>query len=230
AALAALPIAPHGTGSGRHGPRDAATPLPAPMTVPLQAIEELRRVLEGLPQAQPVWLDAGGHELRATAGDVTLSSPLMAGEYPDLSRIVPQAWRTRATLQTGSLRAAARATTLHGRIHPLLLDGVPGGAGAPGQLRLFAPGSWPGALPGAADAEADLPAAVEGRPGRVVLSAELLLPFLEAATAPQLELHWTTRIAPVLMREKGHDAPGAPWATWLIMPMHAPEVEAHVFA
>ena len=130
------------------------------MIVPIRAVDELLRVLAGAPDAAPVHLTPtdDGRRVRASVGDVTLTAPLGEGPYPDVARVFPQPWRTRATVATAHLRAAASATSLDGRIHPLLLDAS---FGPPAQLRLFSPGGWSSTSPGNTDTEADLPAVVE---------------------------------------------------------------------
>ena len=199
------------------------------MVMPIEAVDELVRILNDVPDGAAVRLsptEGDRHGLLVALGDVTLFSRPIEGEFPQIERIIPQAWRTRVTVETEAFRQAARTASLDGRLHPLLLDA------APMRLRLYARGQGDGG------AETRVAAAVEGDAQRVVLSAELLLPILAAAASPRLELSWTEPLRPLLIREAGqksdeagdtpHTAPRA--ATWVVQPMDAPGVAAHVFA
>ena len=194
----------------------AASAEPARIATPLTVVHEVMRLLTDMPPASPVHIahTASPHP-RATVwvGDVDMTFSPVGDAYPDVKRIIPQSWQTRAAVETAELRAAARATTLFGSTKPLLVDA------RPNLLSLYAPGGAAGAV------ETGLAAAVEGAPARTVLSADLLLPVLEAATTAHVELELAGPERPIVLREAGKDAR----ALWVIQPMHAPNVLSHRF-
>ena len=189
---------------------------PVKMAVPLAAVNQLTRLVAGLPAAASVHVTAAGEaESRASvdAGGMELSFRPMGDAYPDLTRVFPQSWRTRVAVETAELRSAVRATTLFGSTNPLLVEA------RADALSLYAPGGRAG------DAEAGLPAAGEGDTVRAVLSSELLLPLLDAASTEHVEMQFTSSHRAVVVKEIGRDAR----ATWALQPMDAPGVMSHLF-
>jgi DNA polymerase III sliding clamp (beta) subunit (PCNA family) len=191
------------------------------LVAPLQAVRELIRLLEDAGDEPAVRLARNtgdsADDVTVVVGDTALSFRPMDGHYPDVSKILPREWRTRAVVRTAELRSAAGATTLFGRTKPLLVEA------RAGSLALYAPDG------GAGEIEIGLAAAVEGPPGRAVLSADLLLPVLDAASADSVELTFTSSLQPVAVRERGPHQQEAQTSTWVIQPMHAPNVLAHSF-
>jgi RNA polymerase sigma factor (sigma-70 family) len=150
-------------------------------------------------------------QLYVTLGGAVHAVTAVAGTFPDVAQIIPEACRTRVSVPAHRLLDATRSASAEAQ-PPLLLDPIPGN---PGQLRLFAPGGR----------EEVCEAVVEGVPQRIALSVPLLLPILDAAGEAQLELCWTEPLKPVRLRTLDELA-----CTWAIQPMAAPVVMEHVFA
>lgn len=185
------------------------------LLVPARAVAEFSRLLaEGQTARLSLTPDARG--LYLTVGATTLFTLLVEGRFPDIERVIPQAWRTRVTLETTSFRQAVQVASLfgvNGDTRPVVMEAEDG------RLRLHARGDETG------EAETDLPAAVEGEAQDVVLNTRLLTDLLAAVSEPQLQLAWTSAQSPVVVREIG----GAADDVYVVMPLSqraAPRREA----
>ena len=159
--------------------------------------------------------DARG--LYLTVGATTLFTLLVEGRFPDIERVIPQAWHTRVTLETAGFRQAVQVASLfgvNGDTRPVVLEAEDG------RLRLRARGDETG------EAETDLPAALEGEAQDVVLNTRLLTDLLEAVSEPQLQLAWTSAQSPVVVREMGNVAADDVYVVMPLSQRAAPRREA----
>ncbi|ATQ67789.1 MULTISPECIES: DNA polymerase III subunit beta [Methylosinus] len=80
--------------------------------VPRKACAEIERLLKG--QEAEARLAVSANKLRFSLGDVTLSTKLIDGTFPDYARVIPQGNDKRATLDRTAMAAAAdRVSTIH---------------------------------------------------------------------------------------------------------------------
>jgi DNA polymerase-3 subunit beta len=177
------------------------------LLVPARAAAELGRLLaDGATARLSLTADARGVFLDVR--ETTLFARLVEGRYPDVDRLIPQAWRTRATVEAASFRQAVRVAGLFGagEARPVVVEAMPG------RLRLHARGDEAG------EAECALEAEVEGESQAVALNTRLLVDLLDAIRTPQLELTWTDPQTPVVLREVGGAASGLA----IVMPIWDP--------
>lgn len=179
------------------------------LLVPARAAVEFGRLLVDAETARLITTsDSGGVHL--VADGTMLFSRLVDGRFPDIDRVIPQEWRTRAVVQTASFRQAVRVAGLFGKdgqVRPVVFEARPGG------LRLLARGGETG------EAEGEVAAVLEGDSQSVALNSRLLVDLLDTIDGKQLELSWTSPQSPVVIREVGREN-SADLA--LAMPLHLP--------
>ena len=169
-----------------------AAAAPQQLLVPARAATEFGRLLADAEAAR-LLRTPDGRGVYLAARETTLFTRLIEGRFPDIDRVIPREWRTRAVVETASFRQAVRVAGLFGggEARPVVLEA------APDRLRLHARGDETG------EAESELPATVEGDPQAVALNTRLLTDLLDVARRPQLEMSWTTPQTPVVVREAG---------------------------
>lgn len=181
------------------------------LLVPARAVVEFGRLLVEAEAARIIATPDGGG-IHLVADGTTLFSRLVDGRFPDIDRVIPQAWRTRVVVQTASFRQAVRVAGLFGKdgqVRPVVFEARPGG------LRLLARGDETG------EAEGEVAAVVEGDPQSVALNSRLLVDLLDTVDGKQLELSWMSPQSPVVVREVGR---GTSADLSLAMPLHLPAV------
>jgi DNA polymerase III subunit beta len=192
-------IIPGVTGDARH------------LLVPARAVAEYGRLLVEAEAARLVLTPDGGG-LHLVAGGTTLFTRLVDGQFPDIDRVIPREWRTRAVVQTAAFRQAVRVAGLFGKdgqVRPVVFEARPRG------LRLVARGDETG------EAEGEVAAVVEGEPQLVALNSRLLVDLLDTIDAQQLQLSWSSPQSPVVVREVGRVESDD---LALLMPLHDPNL------
>jgi DNA polymerase-3 subunit beta len=190
----------------------AATGTPPPaVLVPARAAAEIGRLLADADAAQ-LLLAPNGSGLHLRVRDTVLYVRLVEGTFPDLDRVIPTEWRTRATVDAAALRQAVGVAALFGSAtggKPVRIQATPG------RLRLHARGDETG------DADSELSAAVEGESQLVVLSTPLFAEVIAAAREKQIALAWSGPELPVVVREAGRAETAD---LWVVMPLYDPAV------
>lgn len=179
------------------------------LLVPARAVVEFGRLLVDAETARLITTSDGGG-VHLVADGTTLFSRLVDGRFPDIDRVIPQAWRTRVVVQTASFRQAVRVAGLFGKdgqVRPVVFEARPGG------LRLLARGDETG------EAEGEVAAVVEGDSQSVALNSRLLVDLLDAIDGKQLELSWMSPQSPVVVCEVGRETSTD---LSLAMPLHLP--------
>lgn len=177
--------------------------------VPARAVAELGRLLADVEAAQ-VAPTQDGNGVRVSLGETVLFSRLIEGRFPDVEWVVPQGYRTRATVEAAAFRQAVRVAALFGgsgEARPVRLEA------APGRLHLKARGDEAG------EAESEVLAAVEGEAQTVVLNTRLLADLLDAVEGRQIEVSWAGPQTPVVFRQAGQ---ANPTDLSIVMPLHDP--------
>jgi len=176
------------------------------LIVPARAVAEFSRVLEAAETAR-ILPTVDGRGVYLIAKDTALFTPLIAGPFPDIGRVIPREWSTRVTVEKVEFRQAVRAASLFGAgdARPVVLDV------AAGRLGLQARGDETG------DFQSELSATMEGEPQAVAVNTRLLAEILDASRGSLLELTWTTPQSPVVVREAGHPE-GID--LWMVMPLY----------
>jgi DNA polymerase-3 subunit beta len=190
----------------------AASGTPPPeVLVPARAAAEIGRLLVDAQAAQ-LLLAPNGSGLHLRVRDTVLYARLVEGPFPDLDRVIPTEWRTRATVDAAALRQAVGVASLFGSAtggRPVRIQA------APGRLRLHASGDETG------DADTELAAAIEGESQLVVLSTPLFAEVAAAARGKQIELAWSGPQSPMVVREVGREETAD---LWVVMPLYDPAV------
>ena len=178
---------------------------------PVRAVAEYGRLLVEAEAARIVPTPDGGG-LHLVAGGTTLFTRLVDGQFPDIDRVIPREWRTRAVVQTAAFRQAVRVAGLFGKdgqVRPVVFEARPRG------LRLVARGDETG------EAEGEVAAVVEGEPQSVALNSRLLIDLLDTIDAQQLQISWSSPQSPVVVREVGRVESDD---LALLMPLHDPNL------
>lgn len=181
------------------------------LLVPVRAVAEYGRLLVEAEAARMVPTPDGGG-LHLVAGGTTLFTRLVDGQFPDIDRVIPREWRTRAVVQTAAFRQAVRVAGLFGKdgqVRPVVFEARPRG------LRLVARGDETG------EAEGEVAAVVEGEPQSVALNSRLLIDLLDTIDAQQLQISWSSPQSPVVVREVGRVESDD---LALLMPLHDPNL------
>lgn len=83
---------------------------PVRVIIPQRAAQELCRLLSAAPQTITLSVQEG--QIVCRVGDVTLTSRLIDGNYPDYRQIIPKEWRTEIKMATQETLSAIRAAAL----------------------------------------------------------------------------------------------------------------------
>lgn len=187
----------------------SSVPTSQTLIIPARALAELARCLA--EDDSPVTLSAApdGGQARFQAGALTLISRLIDGRYPDVARIIPQSWITRAVCDRRALLNAARlagyVASAAAQVVELTIG--PGDAG-PGQITLRAQAAEVGAN------ELTCAAQMAGEYGVVRLNVSYLANALEAIASAQVALEIQGERRPVVIRPVGEEE-----LVCVIMPM-----------
>ena len=201
--------------ASRHLPwRAAGGPLPPPVLIPAPTLTEVARVAgEG-----PVELHVltGDHDAPAVAGfvcgDRTVTTRLIAADYPSLAGKVPSEFTATALTDSGGLAAAIkRLAVVAARDTPVHL------AFGPGQIELAAGSA------DEADATDQVAADLDGEPVTVAFHPRRLLDALTVTDTARVRIALTTPTRPALFTPiaDGGDAQddGPPPYWHLLMPI-----------
>jgi DNA polymerase-3 subunit beta len=159
---------------------------------------------DAIAKADAVRLTSNGDQLRIEAGDVTITTRLLEGTFPDVARIIPAVSdeSTRVTLAAANLLAAIRQAALFAQHAQNVLRLVP----EPEALRILANAAEVG------DADAVTPAVVFGTEP-ISLNCAMLAEGIEALRTERVTLEWHGSTSPATIRAEGWNGVG------VIMPM-----------
>lgn len=92
-----------------------SVPSPVSIIVPAKSMSELQRVLADITDAVQMRVTPNGSQLIVTAPNLTFSSRLIDGAFPDLKQVVPRQWSTRTVVLREQLLDATRRSTIFAR-------------------------------------------------------------------------------------------------------------------
>jgi DNA polymerase-3 subunit beta len=190
---------------------DAPIAAPTEVIVPARALIELARVLRELGPDDEVELfvaPAANHILFHTER-VDIIIRTIEGAYPDVERIIPTSYTTRAVMAGTELAAAVRLASYFAAASANIvrLTFEPGG-GDNGTLTISANAAEVG------DNQSSQAATLEGPGGQVALNVRFLAESIAAMRTPTIALHINTAQQPVVLTGVG-DAQ----YIYVIMPM-----------
>jgi DNA polymerase-3 subunit beta len=184
--------------------------------VPARAVAELGRLLADIDSDTDAGRDgatvhvtvaADARAAQVVVGQARLWTRLVAGAYPDVDRLIPSASRTRVVVDRARLVQAVAVVQTFGGDSPVRAARFEAAAG---RLRLTARDG------DGSDVTSELDAALMGEPGTLSLNLRLLTDILAAVRGPTVELGWTDRGAPVVLRDPAHPDPAN---VYLVMPL-----------
>jgi DNA polymerase-3 subunit beta len=177
-------------------------------TMPSLALIVPGRVLlssaDAIGKSDAVRLTSNTNQLRIEAGDVTITTRLIEGTFPDVARIIPAPddQATRVSIVAADLLAAIRQAALFAQHAQNVLRLVP----EPEALRILANAAEVG------DADAVTPAVVFGTEP-IALNCAMLAEGIEALRSERVILEWRSSSSPATIRAEGWNGVG------VIMPM-----------
>jgi DNA polymerase-3 subunit beta len=177
--------------------------------VPARALQEVSRVIGDDPVE--VTITASGGQILFHSGNVDLISRLIDGKFPDLQRVIPQQYATRAVLERSAFVQAARQAsvfaTSSANIVKIMLES--GEEFGPGRMTITTNAVEVG------DNKAELEGQVVGEGGQIALNVKFLQEALSAIPTPQVALEMQTPSSPAVLRPVGDDS-----LLVIVMPMN----------
>ncbi len=180
--------------------------------IPARTMTELARILPSDGTVQMVITPNRSQVLFHSEG-MDLISRLIDGAFPAYQRIMPQSYATRAVVDTGEFRAAAKSVALFARdsnnivtltIEPGAADGT-----EPGTVVLQAAAEELG------DNTSVINAAVDGKGLRIMFNVRYLTDVLGVINTPETALELESPQKPGVVKPVGETD-----YTYVIMPMH----------
>jgi len=171
----------------------------ANVIVPARAMVELGRVLaEGRDPVQII-LPPGLNQILFHTDSVDLVSNLVDARYPDYEAIIPQAYRTRAMMNTGDFLKAVRIASFFARdgANIIRLELQPGEGRGVGRVRVSASAAEVGSNVGEVDAQ------IEGDGGQIAFNARYLAEALSVLGVPEVALEMQESDRPGILRPVG---------------------------
>lgn len=166
--------------------------LPEPVAKPISVIIPSRSMAELArlsPEDVSLSLPGNAHAV-FYSDDVTMTTLLIEGNFPDFEQIIPKTYTTTVTVSVADLTTAARQAEIIARDsnYGMLLDIKPGDG-----LTVSAQ-SDDGSM------QTDLHAEVTGKPLRLMLNINYLKDFLTAVKSPSVTLQCNQPNSPVMLR------------------------------
>ena len=170
--------------------------------VPARALIELSRIIGDSDQPVEMTITPSGGQVLFHTENVDLVSRLIDGKFPDLQRVVPKGYATRAVMDRSSyLQAAKQASVFATSSANIVKVSLEGGAEwGPGRMMLSANAAEVG------DNKTELEGQITGEGGQIALNVKFLQETLGAIDTPQVALEMQTQAAPGVFRPVGDDS------------------------
>lgn len=181
------------------------------VVIPARALLELGRVIGDQGEAVQVCLTANRNQILFRLRQVDIVSQLLDGDFPDVTKIVPTGYGTRAIVNTKALHGAVRIASFFARdsANIVRLSFAPGDDTQPGQVVVSAQSAEVGGN------QTELEASVEGQPLEIAFNAKYLLDILGVLRSDQVVYDVSTPSSPGVIRPVDDSE-----FTHVIMPMH----------
>jgi DNA polymerase-3 subunit beta len=180
--------------------------------IPARTLTELARILPAEGTVQMIITPNRSQVLFHSEG-MDLISRLIDGAFPAYQRIMPQSYETRAVLDTGEFRAAAKSVALFAKdsnnIVSVTIEPGKAGSAEPGTAMLQATAEELG------DNTSVVNAAVDGKGLRIMFNVRYLTDVLAVIDTPEVALELESPQKPGVVKPVG-----ATDYTYVIMPMH----------
>jgi DNA polymerase-3 subunit beta len=170
--------------------------------VPARALIELARIIGDSDSPVEMTITPSGGQVLFHSDNVDMVSRLIDGKFPDLQRVVPKGYATRAVVDRSSfLRAAKQASVFassSANIAKMTLEG--GAEFGPGKLQLSANAAEVG------DNKTELEGQITGEGGQIALNVKFLQDTLNAIPTPQMAFEMQTKATPGVFRPIGDES------------------------
>lgn len=180
--------------------------------IPAKTLTELARILPAEGTVQMVITPNRSQVLFHSEG-MDLISRLIDGAFPAYQRIMPASYATRAVLDTGEAKAAARSVALFAKdsnnIVTLTIEPGKADGAEPGTVMLQATAEELG------DNTSVINAAVDGKGLRIMFNVKYLTDVLAIIDTPEVALELDSAQKPGVVKPVGETD-----YTYVIMPMH----------
>ena len=186
------------------------TPLEQPLegelaaNVPARTLQELGRIAHGEGEIEVAALE---HQVIFRLGEVTLSSRLVEGRFPNYKQLLPESFEHELRVSTGELLEVVRRVSLLAQKN------------APLRMR-FSEGALEvsAQTPDIGEASESLPVPFKGEPLEIGFNPDFLREGLESAEADELSLKLISPLRPGLIEASG-DGDGGGSFIYLVMPI-----------
>jgi len=177
--------------------------------IPARALAELARILDD-DATVALLMPSGGEHVVFDAGDTLLSSRVIHGTFPDVDKVIPSHYRTRAIIERDALSKAVKLASFFADAssHVALLHIVPADAPGAGQIVVSANAAEVG------DNTGWVEATIQGDETRIALNVRLLADAIAAIASQHVVLDIQSPNAPVVLRPDEQST-----TMHLIMPM-----------
>jgi DNA polymerase III subunit beta len=173
--------------------------------VPARALQELSRII-GDTKAETVSLSTRENQIVFGAGDVTLSSRLIDGQFPNYRQLLPETYEHDVTLGRQEFLSVVRRVSLMAqRNAPLRLKFEQGSVTLSAQT------------PDVGEASESLPVNYQGEELEIGFNPQFLQDGLESVLTDEVRLRLISSLRPGLIEESGTDAGDG--FLYLIMPV-----------
>lgn len=164
--------------------------------IPARALAELARILPEGDEPVEMTVTPNRAQVLFHTGSLDLVSRVIEGRYVDYSRIIPQAYATRAIVDIAEFKGAIRTAPFFARDdnNIVRLSLTPGADGALGTLTIGA------AAADAGDTISQIDAAIEGEPQTVAFNIAFIADALGALPGEQAALELSGPAQPGVLR------------------------------
>jgi DNA polymerase-3 subunit beta len=184
---------------------------PIDVIIPARAMIELARNISESTADVHLSITPTGGQITFQTDDLELVSRLIEGKYPDVQRIIPQQFQTRAVLDrhhvAQAIKLASYIATAATNVVKLHLE--PGNEYAAGKLTITATAAEVG------ENQTVREGMIAGEGGQILLNVGYIVDALQAIPTPQLALELQTVQSPAVFKPVGMSD-----YVCVIMPMH----------
>jgi DNA polymerase III subunit beta len=192
-------------------PQPVASPID--MLIPARALAEVARSIDDSPGDIQIVVTSSGGQIVFRTEQTEVVSRLIAGKYPDVQRIIPRSYQTRAVLDRLQLAQAIKlaAHFASAATNVVKLNIEAGNDQTSGRLTISATAAEVG------ENQTVREGAVSGESGQILLNVGYVADVLHAISTPQLALELQHAQSPAVFKPVG----AADNYVCVIMPMHA---------
>ena len=197
--------------SVRHATLSAPVDPPISVIIPAKALQEVARVSGDQEDPIEIAVTENKSQVLFRLTNTEIVSQLIDGQFPDFTRIIPEACATRTTVTTFEFQNAVKAASVFAResMNTVRLLIAPANELGGGKMTITATSAESG------DNIGDIDATVNGEPVEIAFNARYLTDVLNILRAPQVVIETSSGSSPGVIKAVGRDD-----FTHVIMPMH----------